>query len=152
VDYATVPDLVARWRDLTSEEETQAATALHDASVQLRRDVPDLVSRIATEQAARVTVLAAGGDDPGADLAETAKQVVCAMVRRAMDVDDGDAGVTAVQEAHGPFSRSRTFANPMGDLYTTKAERRRLGAGGQQAFTISTQPDPQPDSYAWMLR
>lgn len=152
MDYATVPDLVARWRDLTAEETNQASTALHDASVQLRRDVPDLAARIAAEQAAREVVIAAGADDPGADLAETATQVVCAMVRRAMDVDDGDAGVTAVQEAHGPFSRSRTFANPMGDLYTTKAERRRLGAGGQQAFAISTAPDPRPDPYAWMLQ
>lgn len=131
MDYATVQDLVARWRALNAEETTLATTALSDASVQLRRDVPDLSARI----------LAA----TDTDLVETAKQVVCAMVRRAMDVPDGGFGATAKQETQGPFSRSLSYSNPMGDLYTTKAERRRLAGGGvQQAFMIDLGPDTIP--------
>lgn len=134
MDYATVQDLIDRWRTLDPGETVRAQVAIKDASVQLRRDVPDLAAR-----------LTAATDT---DLADTARQVVCAMVRRAMDVSDGEFGVTSAQETQGPFSRSRNYTNPMGDLYTTRAERRRLGGGGQRAYMIDTAPAPPPDPLA----
>jgi hypothetical protein len=133
VDYTTLEELQNGWRPLEADEVGRATMAISDASVRVRRDVPTLAADLAAE----ALVEGAGGD-----LARTASQVVRAMVRRAMDVSTDDFGVTQAQESQGPFSRSRTYANPMGDLYTTKAERQSLGGGKQRAFAIDTAPPP----------
>lgn len=144
MDYTTIEELQNGWRTLESDEVGRATMAISDASVRVRRDVPSLAADLAAEAAA-------GG--PDGDLARTASQVVRAMVRRAMDVSTDAFGVTQTQEAQGPFSRSRTYANPMGDLYTTKAERLSLGGGGkQQAFDIGLAATPQPGPFDWMLQ
>jgi hypothetical protein len=65
------------------------------------------------------------------------------MVRRAMDApDDAGFGIATVQETTGPFSRSFNYANPTGDLYLTKAERRMLGGGRLVAGSIDPHPRP----------
>jgi hypothetical protein len=128
--YATVDQLQARWRPLTTEETSKAGVLLEDASVQIRFEIPDLKGRIEA------------GD---ADLLSAAIRVECAMVKRAMASGDDVAGVTSTQETQGPFSQTFQFANPSGDLYLTKAERRLLTAGGaQRAFTISQGGDGIP--------
>lgn len=119
--YATVDDLVARWRPLTDPELERAEILLEDAAVQIRAEVPDLKARVEA------------GDT---DLMSAAVRVECAMVKRALTVDDDAAGVTSAQETQGPFSRTFQYSNPMGDLYMTKAEKRLLGSGKQSAFTI----------------
>lgn len=43
---ATTADIVSRWRPLTSAEETVATTRLEDAWRKLKRDIPDLESRM----------------------------------------------------------------------------------------------------------
>jgi hypothetical protein len=120
--YATVDQLEARWRPLTDTEAEKAEVLLEDASVQIRSEVPDLKVRIEA------------GDS---DLLSAAIRVECAMVKRAMANGDDGVGVTSAQETQGPFSQTFQFANPSGDLYLTKAERRLLtSSGGQRAFTI----------------
>lgn len=128
--YATVDQLVARWRPLTSEETAKADVLLEDASVQIRAEIPDLRARIEA------------GDT---DLLSAAIRVECAMVKRAMASGDDGVGITSAQETQGPFSHTFQYANPSGDLYLTKAERRLLTAGGaQRAFTISQGGDTLP--------
>lgn len=132
--YASVDDLTARWRPLTTDEEIDTATVLlEDASVQIRAEIPGLAARI---EAGDTDALAA------------VVRVECAMVKRAMTAGDGGFGVTSTQETHGPFSRTFQYSNPMGDLYLTKAERRLLGGGGQTAFTIDMLGDQQAP---WIL-
>lgn len=71
----------------------------------------------------------AGDLDP-----ELVTDIVCAMVHRSASQVDL-AGVASQQQTAGPFSQSLSFANPHGDLYLTKGERRSLGCG-QRAFTV----------------
>lgn len=61
--------------------------------------------------------------------------IVCLMVHRSTPADS-HAGLAQVQQTAGPFSQGGTVANPHGDLYLTKAERKSLGCGGQVAFTV----------------
>lgn len=124
--YATTSDLEARWRPLTPAERDTADTLLGDAEAQLRSELPDLDARAAAD----------------AGVARNVTRVVCAMVRRAMAVDEDAAGVATVQESAGPFSRSFNYSNPMGDLYLTKAERRLLGTGRLVAGSIDTAGTP----------
>ena len=113
--YATVPDLEARWRPLTSVEQTRATALLDDASA--------LVDDLAP----------AGG--PSASEA-TLKAVVCAMVKRAMNRPAELDGVTQSQQTSGPFSQGVTYDNPTGDLYLTKQEKVRLGFKKQRAGSV----------------
>lgn len=130
--YATVDDLAARWRPLTDAEITRAEIILDDAAVQIRAEVPTLKARIEA------------GDT---DLMSAVIRVECAMVKRAMSVQEDAVGVTSAQETQGPFSHTFQYSNPMGDLYLTKAEKRLLGGSGQSAFTISMGGDARP----WIL-
>lgn len=122
--FATPSDLEARWRPLTSTEIGQAVELLADASSRLRAACPDIDTRLTAVPPtidARVPVM-----------------VVCAMVKRAMST--GTEGVTAQQESVGPFAQSLTFANPQGNLYLTRDDKRLLGIAGVRAFTIDTTP------------
>lgn len=126
-EYATTADLEARWRPLTPAEQTTAGVLLDDASSQIRTEIPGIDAKL----------------DANDDLRRNATRVVCAMVRRAMDApEDAGFGIATVQESTGPFSRSFNYANPTGDLYLTKAERRMLGGGRLTAGSIDTLPQP----------
>lgn len=110
--FATHADLEARWRTLSTAEGTRADVLLGDASaliLDLSPDVEDWAS------------------------ATTLKAIVCAMVKRVMQGPVDFDGVTQAQQAAGPFSQGVSFANPSGDLYLTKAEKKRLRIGTQRA-------------------
>lgn len=126
--FAYPEDLEAGWRSLTDEETGQAEVLLGRASRMVRGRVPGVDDRIT-----------AGTLD-----AELVGDVVCSMVKRAMV---GEVGVTSATETVGPYSQSRQFANPAGDLYLSKAELQSLTAGAAsagRAFSISTLPAPWP--------
>lgn len=122
-EYATVAELEARWRPLTPVEQTKAAILLDDASAKIRTTIKGIDARL----------------DADDDLRRNATRIVCAMVQRAMDAPDDAVGVATVQETVGPFSRSFNYANPIGDLYLRKEEKRDLGAG-MGAGSIDTAP------------
>lgn len=132
---ATVGDLVARWRSLSSAEEDVAEVLIADASAQVRAEVSDVDARVE-----------AGTLDP-----ILLTRVVTGMVKRAMIAGDTGLGVSGTQETTGPFSQSFNYANPMGDLYLTKAERRLLGGGRTAAFMVDTLPPGAGSVYpgAW---
>jgi hypothetical protein len=125
--FATVADLESRWRPLSSQEAAQAEVLLADASAILRAQCPTIDQRITD-----------GTLDP-----ELPEMVTCSMVKRAMMAADMGDGVTTQQQTAGPFSASLSFANPMGNLYSTKAEKQLLGCGARaRAYTIDTTPRP----------
>ena len=106
--YATVSDIEARWRALTTEEEARAAVLIDDASAILTQLVD--VDPEDAEQAA---------------LLET---VCCNMVIRAMSASGSDLfGVSQASMTAGPYSQSMSYANPSGDMYLTKLEKQLLG-------------------------
>lgn len=124
VPFATVSDLEARWRTLSTAEKTRATALLEDASYMILArcesaatvDDDDTVGRLQRESVLR--------------------SIVCAMVQRSMVSGDTTPGVKTTQETAGPFSQSFTFANPTGDLYLTAGELKLLPCGKQVAFTV----------------
>lgn len=125
--YATVEDLAARWRPLTQAEQDRAQILLDDAAVRLDTVAPPPDTPTDHDEAVRLIVS-------------------CEMVKRAMAVPGG-FGVTRTSEAIGPFQQSADFANPTGDLYLTKADRRLLGVGAQSAASINMAPDAGLDYF-----
>lgn len=118
--YATVADLAARWRPLSIAERDRATVLLADASVYVDTECPPA--------------------DPLTD-ADARKIVVVNMVKRAMLTPVDQVPVTSQQETTGPFSQSLSFANPTGDMYMSKSDRKLLGCGRQAAFSIDLAPD-----------
>lgn len=107
---ATVGDLRAAGVDVGPADEGRASHLLEMAAALVRAE--------------------AGEPDPDAG------RIVCvAAVRRALGA--AADGVTQQSQATGPFSASVTYANPSGDLYLTKAERRVLGCGRTRAASVS---------------
>lgn len=123
--FAYASDLAAIWRALTAEETARASMLLEVASRRIRAELPDVDARIAA----------------GALDAALVGDVAVSMVRRAMIGADGE-GVTQQSESAGPFSRSETYANPMGNLYLTGAERSLLGGARlrRRAFSVDLAP------------
>ncbi len=118
--YATVEDVEVRWRPLSPDEKARAGVLLEDAAVYL--DAVCVPS------------------DPPTDSELSARLVVSVgMVKRAMasGTGAGAVGVTSVQQGAGPYQETMQFANPTGDLYLTKGDRKLLGCGAQAAFTVS---------------
>lgn len=103
--FATVEDLADRWRPLQPDEQAKATTLLGDASYWLRRWFPGRTAEI----------------DGGAD-STGAKIVACNMVKRAL-MNAANEGVKNDFEGQGPFTRSKSYSNPDGNLYVTEAER-----------------------------
>ena len=113
--FATVADLEAGWRTLSTDETARATELLSRASQTIldedRREVLAALTTITT----------------------THIRIVCNMVRRALAVPVDQIPMTQYGETRGPFSEQMTFSNPGGDLYLTKAERRQLGFGRMSA-------------------
>ena len=110
--YATVEDVEGRWHSLTSDEQERCALMLSDAAVAI-----DMLTTV------------------GESKLEAAKIVSCNMVIRSMAAsdsqNDNDAfGATSVTTTAGPYSQSVSFANPSGDLYFTKLDKKMLGIRG----------------------
>lgn len=115
--YATCADVEARWRTLTADEQDKATVLLEDASVELSRLVRVDISD--QQQAAALRI------------------VCCNMVIRSMVASTSDTyGVGELQATMGPFGQTAKFANPNGDLYVTKQERKLLGIRGGAGRTL----------------
>lgn len=115
--YAQTTDLEARWRPLTTEEVTRATTLLLDAAIRIDATCPPPAEPTEAELRARLIVS-------------------CDMVKRAMASGLGPA-VTQESQTRGPFTGQRTYANPTGDLYLTKADKKLLGCSVQRAGNVS---------------
>ena len=106
--YATVSDIEARWRELTADEESKAGVLLDDAAAILD------------------TLGVFDSADP--NVAANLRTVSCNMVIRSMSASQSDSyGMSQGSMTAGPYTQSWTFANPSGDMYLTKMEKRLLG-------------------------
>ncbi|UUG69970.1 head-to-tail adaptor [Arthrobacter phage Bauer] len=127
-DYATLADLKAHWPALPFESESEAQQKLHEASVEVRANYPEVDQRITVP-------VVDGGMDP-----EVPKLVVNRMVKRALDVSSEapTAGFESIQFGAGPFTMGGQVHNPDGNVYLSAADKRLLGRSRprRQAFTI----------------
>lgn len=109
--FATYEDVEGRWRTLTADEQTRATSLLDDAAV--------ILSGMVT--------LEEGNREQAAAL----RLVSCNMVIRSMVASESGAfGVDELQATMGPFGQTAHFANPHGDMYLTKLDKKLLGIGG----------------------
>src|SRR5690606_22781431 len=111
--YATVTDLESRWRSLSADERARAEVLLGDAAVRIDAQCPPA--------------------DP-LDDEEARKIVSCEMVKRAMG-SPADSAVSSALIGAGPYQQQLQYANPTGDLYLTKGDRKLLRCSSQVAFT-----------------
>lgn len=102
--FATPADVAARWRPLTDAETIVATTLCADASALIRARFPGIDDQVTS-----------GAMDP-----DVLVQVVSGMVKRAM-IAPSD-GISQESDTMGPFGRSQTFANPLGNVFLTAAD------------------------------
>lgn len=126
--FATLDELKARWPDFPAGGDNYAETLLEDASGFILDVCPSAVS------------VSAG----------TRRRVVCAVVKRRMDSEQSDlAGLASQSLTTGPFGETRTPANPDGDFFLKKSERRALGEGRQKAFGVKVADVGRVDHRPW---
>lgn len=115
--YADVSDLESRWRELSTDEQARAAVLLDDASAMLAQLVD--VDETDEQQAALL------------------KTVCCSMVTRTMSATESDSfGASNMSMTAGVYSQSWSYANPSGDMYLTRLEKKMLGIGGNKYRSI----------------
>jgi len=120
--FATVDELKARWPDFPNGADDHAETLLEDAS----EFILDMVS-------------AAANASPG-----TRRRIVCAVVRRSMEASLATGSVQTTMTA-GPFNINQSPANPHGDFYLTRNEKKALGDGQQKAYSVVLTSPRSPD-------
>ncbi|MBO7670896.1 MAG: hypothetical protein J6S60_09940 [Oscillospiraceae bacterium] len=126
-DYATVADLVALWRPLTTAEREMAAQLIPMVSAEIRakakqygKDFDELIA----------------GDDTG-DLTQVVRSVCCDVVRRYMcDVSADGPSLTQMSQGAGGYTVSGSFLVPGGGLFLKRSELDRLGLRRQRIGVI----------------
>lgn len=100
-------------------------TEIGDARLQ------ELLDRASRDIASELRAAGIAYDDPDDDYEADLRDVACAMVRRAIGADstgcDIPFGASQFSQTGGPYTTSATLANPYGDMFMTKSERRKLG-------------------------
>ena len=109
--YATVDDLMKRWKYLNEDEQDRADTLLEDASNFINVEFRNSGKTI-------------DEDDPV--LSSSLKIVCCSIVKRMM-ASGTDQAVSQASQTAGSYTFQATFANPNGDMYMTDREYRMLG-------------------------
>ena len=116
----TIEEFERRFKPLEEHEKTKALAALDDANIIISAEFLSRGKRMSE------------ADD------ELVKTVIISMAKRAFGGSDfGGAAITQYSQSASPYSESVTFANPQGDIYLTKSEKRLLGLNTQRVFSIS---------------
>ena len=124
VDYATLDDITALWRAMTSEESQRAQALLPVVSASLRNE--------ARKAGKDLDILLL--DDP--DLAEVAKSVTVDVVARTLMTSTNAEPMTQLTESAGSYSATGTFLVPGGGLFIKNSELARLGLRRQRYGVI----------------
>ena len=111
--FAKVEDLENRWRVMDEREKAQAEFLLTDAAAIISAALRQAGIEISKEDEVQAANLV---------------RVNCVMVQRAMAQGDGEQ-----EHAWG----GNLVANPSGDLYLSKADRKSLGIGGLRVGFVS---------------
>lgn len=110
--------------------------ALYDTGMDDAR-LQGLLDRASRDIASELRQAGIGYADPDEDFAADLADVACAMVHRAVGEDSAGCdipfGASQFSQTGGPYTQSATLANPYGDMFMTKAERRKLGIGRARA-------------------
>ena len=115
--FALVSDIESRWRELSTTEESRASVLLDDATAMLSQLVDVR--------------------DNDAEQAALLKAVCCNMVIRVMSATESENfGASNMSMLAGPYQQSWTYANPSGDMYLTKYEKRLLGITSSYVTSI----------------
>ena len=118
--YATVSDIKALWRALTSDEQERAEALLPVVSSSLRMEAKkvgkDLDAMVAEDE----------------DLAEVAKSVTVDVVARTLMTATDQQPMTQFSESGFGYTQSGTFLVPGGGLFIKRSELTRLGLRRQQ--------------------
>lgn len=124
MDYATVADLAALWRPLTTEEQERAEALIPVVCSQLRIEA----TKVGIALDAEVTA--------SEDLAAVAKSVTVDVVARALMTSTNAEPMTQYSEAALGYSVSGTYLVPGGGLFIKKSELARLGIRRQRMGVI----------------
>lgn len=112
------------WRPLTTAEAGRVDALVAKASRLIRDELPSVDARIL-----------AGALDP-----LSVADIVCDMVRRQLGTPTDQPPASQVTQSASIFSVGVTYANPTGEPFLTKSERRRLGVGRQRAGSVDLLP------------
>lgn len=103
--FAIVDDVAGIWRPLTSAEQGIADNLILRASATIRAEYPGIDAQVSS----------------GAVDADNLTMVTAGMVKRAMI--SPNEGVTQESNGTGPYTHSQTYANPLGNIFLTAADR-----------------------------
>lgn len=123
-NFATLNQLIARWRPLTADEQSKCEVLLTDVSAQLRIEAQkvgaDLDEMIADDS----------------NLAVIACSVVCDVVKRYMNDNDDSPAMAQYTETALGYSVTGTPLVPGGGIFIKRAELSRLGLKRQKYGVI----------------
>lgn len=123
-DFATIADLSAFWRTLTSSETTRATVLLTLASNRLRLLAEDMGFDLDEKIA----------DEDNAAFTSVVKWVVMEAVKRALQTPTDAPPVETYSQTAGPYSENYKYSNPGGDLWFKKSELEAIGLKGRQTL------------------
>lgn len=137
VDFATASEVADRWRPLTAAEQTVAEALCADATALIRARFPGIDGQVeaGTVDAAVVRLVAAN------------------MVKRAMIAPPD--GLASQSSSMGPYSVSQSYANPLGNVFFTEAEKTMIlgyqprAVSMQYANTTSTAAEGSYGGYVY---
>ncbi len=128
-NFATIEDISALWRPLTTAETTRAGALLPVVSDSLRmealkvgKDLDDMI-------------------EENAYLATVAKSVTVDVVARTLMTSTNSEPMTQMTESALGYSFSGSYLVPGGGLFIKKAELARLGLRKQRIGVIDLWPD-----------
>ena len=116
--YASVSDITAIGRTLSTQQEQAAEALLTRASAMLRVEANSYDASIDRMIADPVT---------GEDFALAVKTVVVQAVCRALDAAEESAAVQSSSESLGPYQYNYTYLNAGQMIYYKKSEMQQLG-------------------------
>lgn len=125
MEYATVANVAALWRPLTTEEQERAEALIPTVCASLRL----AAKRVGMDLDALV--------EADADLAEVAKSVTVDVVARALMTSTKGEPLTQFSESALGYTASGAFLVPGGGLFIKNTELERLGIRRQRYGVIN---------------
>lgn len=124
MDYATIDDVIALWRPMTSDEINRATALLPVISDSLRYEA----KKIGKDLDAMI--------EKDAELASVAKSVTADVVARTLNTSTTAEPMSQMSQSALGYSVSGTYLVPGGGLFIKKSELARLGLRRQRYGVI----------------
>lgn len=124
MNYATIADVRALWREMSVDEQNRAEALLDVVSASLRCE--------AAKVGKNLDDMISGNPD----LAVVAKSVTVDVVARTLMTSTNQEPMTQMTQSAGGYSASGTFLVPGGGLFIKKSELARLGLRRQRCGVV----------------